>query len=539
MYRFSVEKISHTFKHVWHYAKTHVVTSSLIAVVAVGTLAYATFSSGGEANETTTVQQGPISQYVRVTGQVQASREASLAFQTVGAVAYIGAKIGENVPQGKVLATIGAGDAQATLLQAQSALANAQATLDQLNQGARPEELAIKQQAVDNAKASLDQTYLTIPDVIRNVDATTGDVIKNKLSPLFTFNGSRYTLSFSSCDQKLQSSIEENRSSIETALSDFQKKSSTISVLSSTADIDAVFESAYSLTSTTNAFVASISSLLLSACSISNASLDSYRVTLPTIRTSVTTLFSEISTKRTALTNAKNTYSQAKRDLDLTKAGTDVYVIRAKQALVSQAEAQVASARAGLAKTVIVAPFTGTVSDVDISLGETVSSGKTVIKMLATSAFEVEAKVPEIDVVKIKTGSKVNITLDAYGSGVVFPATVTRVNPSSTLEGNVPMYRVLVTFTGTDERIKSGMTANVNIITEEIPYTLTLPARFVKVIDGDTGRVILRKDGMDTVKEVVLGIRGEDGLIEIKSGVEAGDIIVAPSTLLRSAQKEE
>jgi gliding motility-associated-like protein len=81
------------------------------------------------------------------------------------------------VTEGKVLATVGAGDAQAALLQAQANLENANATLSQLLQGARVEELAVKQQAVDNAMNALDQVYVTVPDVIRDTDATTADVV--------------------------------------------------------------------------------------------------------------------------------------------------------------------------------------------------------------------------------------------------------------------------------------------------------------------------------------------------------------------------
>lgn len=538
MYKNIVSKLLEFYLSTVSYGKAHKTTSYAVLAVVVVFILYLTFSSSGIIAETTTVKSGPLVQKVLVTGQVQSSNEASLSFQTVGQVAYIGVKVGDVVTQGKVLATLSSLDAQASLLQAQATLQNAQATLDQLTQGSRPEEIAIKQQTVDNAKATLDQTYLTIPDGVRNVDAVTSDIVRNKFSSMFTYNGTGYVLSFSSCDQTLQNIIEANRTNIERTISDFQKKSSTISALSNTADIDSVFDQAYKVTSVTNDLVSSISTLLLSSCSATNSSLDAYRTNLTNVKTSMNTLFTDISSKRTALTTAKNTYTSAARDLALTKAGTDPYKLQAQQALVTSAEAQVKQAEANLSKTVVYAPFSGTISDVSVVRGETVTSGKTVISMLATNAFEVEAKVPEIDVVKIEDGSKVNITLDAYGTSVVFPATVTRVSPNSTTEGNVPMYKVLVTFIGEDPRIKSGMTANVNIITQDIKSTLSIPARFVTVIDQTKGMVIVRENKVDTVKDVTLGIRGEDGLIQITSGIKEGDVIVAPDTTVRSAQKQ-
>ncbi len=538
MYTNISNSINVFFKNTLYHFSRKPGTYSLVGVIVIGFIVYNAFSTSGDLTETEIVKMGQIKQYVEVTGSVQASRDASLSFQTLGSVSFIGVKVGDIVPQGKVLATLQSGDARAALLTAQSQLESAQATLGQLTQGSRKEELAIKQQTVDNAKSSLEQSYIALPDTIRNVDATTADIIKNKLGSLFVNNGDHYKLSFSSCDQSLQSSIETSRTKLENVLADYQKKSSVISVISSQKDIDTVFELAYTATVETNNLISNISKLLLLSCSIQNTSLDTTRTTLSTARTTMNTLFTDITSKRSSLNISKNTLAQAERDLELAKAGTDPYKLKAQAAAVTSAEASVASAESGLRKTIIVAPFTGTISDVSITEGETVTSGKTVISMLAGDAFEIEAKVPEIDIIKIKSGALVDVTLDAYGKGVIFPATVTRINPTATIEGSVPLYKVIITFTGSDARIKSGMTANVNIITENKSQVITLPARFVEVKDQASGSVILRKDDVDTIKEVTLGIRGGDGLIEIIDGLVPGDEVVAPSTGIRSAQKQ-
>jgi HlyD family secretion protein len=245
-----------------------------------------------------------------------------------------------------------------------------------------------------------------------------------------------------------------------------------------------------------------------------------------------------MTTKRSTFTTAKNAVSQASRDLDLTKAGTDPYKLKAQAALVTQAEASVASAQAGLRKTLIISPFSGTISEVAIQEGETVSSGKTVISMLALDAFEIEAKVPEIDIVKVKVGALVDVTLDAYGKGVIFPATVTRVNPTSQANGSVPVYKVIVTFIGTDARIRSGMTANVNIITESKGSVITVPARFITVLDDARGTVTLLKGGKEVEKAIELGIRGDGGSTEVVAGLVSGNVLVAPATTVRSSQKQ-
>lgn len=512
-------------------------TSILVGVVAVF-VAYKIAFPSGDQSEDYTVKTGPLSQVVKLTGTVKSSKDASLSFQSAGQVAFVGVNVGDDVTQGKVLATLSSADLQAVVLQSQASLENAQVTLDQLMQGAREEEIAIKQQAYDNAKNSLDQTYISIPDGVKNVDAVTSDVVKNKLSSMFIYNGTSYVLSFSSCDQKLQNQIEVARTNIESSLSNFQSKSGQISVISPKDDIDKAFDDAYNQTVLVNDLVSKVSSLIYSSCSITSTSLDSIRSNVSLAKTSMSTLFSDISSKRISLTSAKNTYNQTKRELDLIKAGSDPFVIRQKQALVSQAEASLMQAKANLGKTIIYAPFSGTISMISINKGETVSQGKEVIKILAKNAYQVEVKVPEVDIVKVKMGNDVNITLDSYGKSVLFKARVTEVSPEAQMEGNVPVYKVVVTFNETDGRIISGMTANVSIITEDIKNTISIPSRFVKVNEEGRAFVLVKDKETTNEREVILGVRGEGGLVEIKSGLLDGEIITTFGIGERSAQKE-
>lgn len=526
------------FGGIHSFFSRHKTYTALLFVAICAIVFFTFFSAPKVGNETFVVVPGTINQYVKVSGQVEATKDADLSFQVGGQVSYVGVKVGDTVTQGKILATLTAGDAQAVVLQAQANLSSAQAVLSQLQHGARKEEIALKEQSVENTKNSLNESYNALPDVIQNVDATTADVVKNKFSSLFVSNNSRYTLSFSSCDQRLQASIEQKRTSLEDTLADFQKQSSVVSAISSTETIDKAFESAYQSALLTNDLVSSISNLLLSSCSSSNYNLDGYRAILSGTKVTMTALFSDITLKRTALLASKNAYNQALKDLDLINAGTDPYKIKAQSAIVAQARAQLASAESGLSKTVLKAPFAGIVNTVNLSEGEIAIAGRTVFNIIAVDGYEIEAKVPEADIVKIKVGAPVEVTLDAYGKGVIFPATITRINPGATTEGTVPVYKVIVTFTGKDERVKQGMTANVQVLSESKSQVIAIPARFVKIINGEVGTVSLLVNGAEEVRTVQLGIRGADGLIEIRSGLVEGDVIAAPSTAVRESQKQ-
>lgn len=504
----------------------HTTYIALLFVIASVIVFFTLFSQPKTEEVTYMVTSGPLKQYVKVSGQVKATTDANLSFQTNGAVAYVGVKTGDKVTQGKVLVTLSALDAQATVLQAQASLASAQAILNQLKQGARPEEIAYKEQVLENTKSTLGESYGALPDVIQNVDATTADIVKNKFSSLFTNSNGKYLLSFSSCDQRLQRDIEVKRADLENTLADFQTKSSVITAISSQNAIDTTFEQGYQAALLTNDLVSSVSELLLLSCSLSNANLDGYRLTLSSVKSSMTALFSDITIKRSTLNAAKNAFKQASRDLELTQAGTDPYKTQAQRASVKQAEVQVTQAKSNLNKTILTAPFGGVISSVNVSVGETVSLGKVAISMLSVDGLEIEAKVPEIDIVKIKVGALVEVTLDVYGAATIFPATITRINPTATTEGTVPVYKVIVTFTGKDDRIKQGMSASIDIITEDKTNVLTLPVRYVRVITKTEGEVMVLEGVTPVKKSVTLGLRGSQSEFEIISGLFEGDKIL-------------
>lgn len=526
------------YHHMNRFFAKHKTYSAFLFIIFIGFLFVLLFSSPKNEKETYTIALTPLKQYVKVTGQVQSSKDANLAFQVTGSVEYLAVKTGDVVPQGKVLATLSGGDARASVLQAEASLDGARATLASLEQGPRKEELAVKEQALEGAKNTLDQVYTSLPDSIQNVDAVTSDVVKNKFSSFFMIQSGNYELTFASCNQKLQGEIEAKRTALEATLADFQKKSTLVTTISQQDTVDSAFSYAYKSAIATNDLVNAISNLLLLPCSISNTSLDSARTALSSVKTSMTTMFSDITAKRSSLTVAKNTYSQALRDLELARAGSDPYKIKSQASLVSQAEAQVVQAKANLSKTMITAPFSGVVSDVGVSLGETAQAGKTVISMLAVDSYEIEAKVPEIDLIKVKVGQEVEVTLDAYGKDQIFKAVVTRINPTATIEGSVPMYKVIVTFTGKDERVRQGMTANVGIITEQKEKVVTVPARFVSFTNQTNGKVTLfTKEKNEIEKEITVGARGDDGAVEVLSGLVTGDVVVMPTTKSRSADK--
>ncbi|MDQ5938876.1 MAG: HlyD family secretion protein, partial [Patescibacteria group bacterium] len=133
--------------------------------------------------------------------------------------------------------------------------------------------------------------------------------------------------------------------------------------------------------------------------------------------------------------------------------------------------------------------------------------------------------VPESDITKLKVGDTVEITLDAFGNDQIFNGTVTFIDPASTVISEVIYYKVTVGFNVKDEKIKSGMTANLTILTNSKDNILVVPSRAVSA-RGDERFVEVLENNQAVEKEVQVGLKGDDGLWEISSGLNAGEKII-------------
>ena len=87
------------------------------------------------------------------------------------------------------------------------------------------------------------------------------------------------------------------------------------------------------------------------------------------------------------------------------------------------------------------------------------------VSLIADNSLEVDADVPEIDIGKISTGDTVSMTLDAF-PGETFTGKVFYIDPAETILSGVVDYLVKVSFDKNDPRVKSGLTANLDITTE-------------------------------------------------------------------------
>ena len=193
---------------------------------------------------------------------------------------------------------------------------------------------------------------------------------------------------------------------------------------------------------------------------------------------------------------------------------------RAKARLV-QAETQVKMAMLKRDDATLKAPFAGVVTDVHVEPGELVTTVP-VIGVIDMSIFTVEITVDEVDVAKVNVGQKVDVFVDALGAPTLV-GTVVRLSPQAESEQGVVSYKVTVEVTPDTRNVKAGMTASAQIITGEAKNVIAVPRTAITTVDGVHSVTVMNGDERVT-QTVELGVMGDD-MVEIRSGLKAGDIV--------------
>lgn len=234
---------------------------------------------------------------------------------------------------------------------------------------------------------------------------------------------------------------------------------------------------------------------------------------------------------------------------------------------VQSASATVLEAKDNLGRTTIYAPADGTISVLNVELGERVlgtqqMAGTEILRVANLNNMEVEVDVNENDIVKIKVGDKANVEVDAYLKKQ-FKGVVTSISnsASSTLTADqVTNFKVKVRILkesyqdllegkpSTYSPFRPGMTATVDIITNTKSNILTVPISSV-VVKSDTTAVkeIKVEDPNDEkskpksdkkfecvfvkvgnkakIRVIKTGIQ-DDTNIEVLSGLKKGDVVI-------------
>lgn len=290
--------------------------------------------------------------------------------------------------------------------------------------------------------------------------------------------------------------------------------------------------------------------------------------------------------------NSLSAYEVAKSDVDAAKE-----TVNAAKFSVTSAEASLRESKENLSKTTIYAPMSGTISRLNVEVGERVlgtiqMSGTEILRIANLDKMEVVVDVNENDIVRVKNNDTAIIEVDAY-LGKKFKGLVTEIANSATVSGagtdQVTNFEVKI-FILKDSYadlipkdkpdyypFRPGMSATTDIQTNTKYNVLSVPIQAITTRADSTGFIDEKKEnmpegekpdeqkdnkskdknkksekeikpievlflydkGLAIMKEVKVGIQ-DDNYIEIISGIaDSSEVITAPYSAISKKLKNK
>lgn len=200
--------------------------------------------------------------------------------------------------------------------------------------------------------------------------------------------------------------------------------------------------------------------------------------------------------------------------------------VAASQSTVSATQKAADAVRSNLAKTAIVAPFSGVIDKVMTQNGQVVAPGRDIVKLISLGIMRVEAKVPETYLANIRPGTSVD---------VFFPALNKSIKSSVRLVGNYidPATRTFIIQIPVPNEggyVKPNLLAQIKIQDYLNPSAIQIPAQYIYDDAAHKSYVFVATNinGENGIAKKVLVETGQksENSVEITKGLKAGDVVI-------------
>ena len=441
----------------------------IAALLVTGGVLLARQSGASVQYRTAVATMGTVTQSVTLSGNLASAAESDLNFNASGRVSAVNVTAGQQVTAGQVLATLDTSSLQASLAQAQATLSSAQAKLSQDQQGTTPSSLAQAQAQVSTAQVSLTNAENSYNDTV-TVNQASINQAKAQLAQ----------------DQQTEATDCGASPPSVQCPADQQKVNTDQATLSA--------NQAKAQQSNDQAM----------------AQVNSSQVSLQNARTSLSAL----------------------------EQGATSQQIQQDQAQVQIDQVALNTAQTNLNGATITAPVAGMVEEVNVTVGQSVSEGSsssngtgsssssssssTNIVVTTPGLFEVTGSVSDAQVNEIAVGQPSSVL--PAGSQEAVTGKVTAVAAVATVTSGVATFPVTVTLNGTNNSLRSGMSASVSVTVNQVVQVLTVPTSSVHTTgSGSTLQVLV--NGQPQTRAVTVGAT-DATRTQILSGISDGDQVV-------------
>jgi HlyD family secretion protein len=233
--------------------------------------------------------------------------------------------------------------------------------------------------------------------------------------------------------------------------------------------------------------------------------------------------------RRATRLHAQNLASEETRDRAVGDQRSTAAACEAMRSQVQVSMARLEVTQAALERTVLRAPFDGTVAEINGELGEFVTPSPVgiptppAVDLIDTSCLYIKAPIDEVDAPAIRAGMPVRISMDAFPDRY-FPGVVRRVAPYVLdVEKQARTVDIEAEIDNAEdvENLLPGYSADVEVILARRPNVVRIPTQ--SILDGN--RVLILDGGVLEERAVETGVSNWEHT-EILSGLEPGDTVV-------------
>ncbi|MEN9938588.1 MAG: hypothetical protein RLZZ387_5167 [Chloroflexota bacterium] len=567
-----------------------VIIAAVLVLAVIATLVVPRLAARGadplQGGSSVPVTLGPLVAGISATGEVEPLRQAELSFTGVsGRVAEVLVAEGDAVTAGQPLVRLETRQLEAEFAQARAVLAEAQADLQGVRDGATPEQIAAAQAQVAVAQGSLLQTEGSVTDADLRAARATVDEARARLATLQGSPNQDALTSARSTLAEAQATLDRQRAALSAAKTDAERL--VAERANALRDAQAAFATARDnlasvqgdgddpltgapLTDAGKRSFADAFNQAQRAMANAEAALGQARVDFETARRDEATGLSEaearvataqaqldtlLTPNPDAVAGARAQLASAEASLVKLLGDQRAGALAAQQASLEAAQAQLAEltadpktsdlaraearvagaqaqldlAQIRLDDSTLTAPFDGVVAAVAVTEGEEVSQGSPVT-IIDVSRYQVTVSVDEVDVASVSAGQPVEVLIDALGAPAL-PGTVVRVAPQAREGSEVTSYDIDVEVDPSGRAVKPGMTASATIVVDRRDNALSVPAEAVRQEGGaEVVSIVATEGGNTTVatRPVQTGAR-IDGRVEIVGGLSEGEQVLLPA----------
>ncbi len=477
-----------------------------LVIILAASIAFGLKLKNGKNKQLATVARADVVTEVSATGKVRPNQSVDIGFDRSGRIGEIFAVVGDTVKSGQVIASLESGETEADLEKAKASLAAERIKLRQIK---------------NTAPISYEDAYKNLDATVKDGFNYADNAIRNRTDQFFKNipEFPRFEISITSgnfvhyfdvtSDMALE--INAERKNIETVLLNWQKRLPSMNSANLMDEADKAISDLKIISNFLDKIAGAVNSFT-SVDYVYDTTVSNYKATVSLSRSDVTGAIASIVTAKDKVNAASAKNGVGKFESVLVQ-----------EAAVSQAIAAVSFLEAVLAKFVIKAPFDGLITVQDAKVGAAISAGETLVSISNQDQIYIEANISEIHIGKIAAGDPVSVDFDAF-PGEVFPGFVSYIEPGDILLDGVVNYKIKINLSSPDPKMKNGLTANLKIQTAKKENVLVIPLYAISKENNQSfvNKVIGKKTQLIPI---TLGLVGNNGFVEVLSGLSVGDQI--------------